>query len=174
MQSCLIRKIAVAGLLMMAGTLLSFAQVTVTGTVTDAASSEPLIGVSIAVEGTTQGVVTDLDGKYSIDVDDNAVLVFGYLGYSTVTETVGGRAVINVAMEQDINLLDAVVLMGYSSTKKTELSSSVVSVGGNELRDVTTPDLGNMLQGKAAGVLVYNSSGQPGSSATIRFARSSS
>ena len=168
MQSCLIRKIAVAGLLMMAGTLLSFAQVTVTGTVTDAASSEPLIGVSIAVEGTTQGVVTDLDGKYSIDVDDNAVLVFGYLGYSTVTETVGGRAVINVAMEQDINLLDAVVLMGYSSTKKTELSSSVVSVGGNELRDVTTPDLGNMLQGKAAGVLVYNSSGQPGSSATIR------
>ena len=63
MQSCLIRKIAVAGLLMMAGTLLSFAQVTVTGTVTDAASSEPLIGVSIAVEGTTQGVVTDLDGK---------------------------------------------------------------------------------------------------------------
>ena len=168
MQSCLIRKIAVAGLLMLAGTIFAQAQTTVTGTVTDAATNEPLVGVSIAVEGTTTGVVSDLDGKYSIEVADDAVLVFGYLGYTTVTETVAGRSVINVPMSSDINLLDAVVLMGYSSTKKTELSSSVVSMEGNELRDVTTPDLGNMLQGKAAGVLVYNSSGQPGSSATIR------
>lgn len=163
-----IRRGIVSILALLAGTLSVWGQESVTGRVTDAASGEPLVGVSIAVQGTNQGIITDLDGNYSIAVADDAVLVFGYLGYSTVSEAVSGRAVINVAMKQDINLLDAVVLMGYSSTRKTELSSSVVSMEGNELRDVTSPDLGNMLQGKAAGVLVYNSSGQPGQEATIR------
>ena len=163
-----IRRVLVSSLAFLAGSLCVWGQDSVTGKVTDAASGEPLIGVSIAVQGTNQGIITDLDGNYSITVPDDAVLVFGYLGYSTVSEAVSGRAVINVAMKQDINLLDAVVLMGYSSTSKTELSSSVVSMEGTELRDVTTPDLGNMLQGKAAGVLVYNSSGQPGQQATIR------
>ena len=72
-------------------------------------------------------------------------------------------------MESDINTLDEVVLMGYSSMKKTELSSSVVSVQGDKLRDIVTPDVGNMLQGKVAGVVVTNDSGAPGSTATIRI-----
>lgn len=147
----------------------ALAQQRVSGTVTDKATGEPLVGVSVAVKGTTKGVISDVDGKYSADVASDATLVFGYLGYKDVTVGVEGRAVINVTMESDINKLDEVVMVGYSSVKKTELSSAVTTVQGDKLRDVTTPDLGSMLQGKVAGVLVTNSSGAPGSTATIRI-----
>ena len=147
----------------------ALAQQRVSGTVTDKATGEPLVGVSVAVKGTTKGVISDVDGKYSADVAPDATLVFGYLGYKDVTVGVEGRAVINVTMESDINKLDEVVMVGYSSVKKTELSSAVTTVQGDKLRDVTTPDLGSMLQGKGAGVQVTNSSGAPGSTATIRI-----
>ena len=147
----------------------ALAQQRVSGTVTDKATGEPLVGVSVAVKGTTKGVISDVDGKYSADVAPDATLVFGYLGYKDVTVGVEGRAVINVTMESDINKLDEVVMVGYSSVKKTELSSAVTTVQGDKLRDVTTPDLGSMLQGKVAGVQVTNSSGAPGSTATIRI-----
>ena len=147
----------------------ALAQQRVSGTVTDKATGEPLVGVSVAVKGTTKGVISDVDGKYSADVAPDATLVFGYLGYKDVTVGVEGRAVINVTMESDINKLDEVVMVGYSSLKKTELSSAVTTVQGDKLRDVTTPDLGSMLQGKVAGVQVTNSSGAPGSTATIRI-----
>lgn len=141
---------------------------TVTGTVTDALDDSPIIGGSVQVRGTAIGTFTDISGNYSIDVPENAVLEFNYIGYETTVETVAGRSVISVGMTQEINALEAVVMLGYSSAKKTELSSSVVTVKGETLRDVTTPDVGNMLQGKVAGVLVYNASGQPGESAQIR------
>lgn len=147
----------------------AMAQQRVSGTVTDKATGEPLVGVSVAVKGTTKGVISDVDGKYSADVAPDATLVFGYLGYKDVTVGVEGRAVINVTMESDINKLDEVVMVGYSSVKKTELSSAVTTIQGDKLRDVTTPDLGSMLQGKVAGVQVTNSSGAPGSTATIRI-----
>lgn len=147
----------------------ALAQQRVSGTVTDKTTGEPLVGVSVAVKGTTRGVISDVDGKYSADVAPDATLVFGYLGYKDVTVGVEGRAVINVTMESDINKLDEVVMVGYSSVKKTELSSAVTTVQGDKLRDVTTPDLGSMLQGKVAGVQVTNSSGAPGSTATIRI-----
>ena len=147
----------------------ALAQQRVSGTVTDKATGEPLVGVSVAVKGTTKGVISDVDGKYSTDVASDATLVFGYLGYKDVTVGVEGRAAINVTMESDINKLDEVVMVGYSSVKKTELSSAVTTVQGDKLRDVTTPDLGSMLQGKVAGVQVTNSSGAPGSTATIRI-----
>lgn len=147
----------------------ALAQQRVSGTVTDKATGEPLVGVSVAVKGTTKGVISDVDGKYSTDVASDATLVFGYLGYKDVTVGVEGRAAINVTMESDINKLAEVVMVGYSSVKKTELSSAVTTVQGDKLRDVTTPDLGSMLQGKVAGVQVTNSSGAPGSTATIRI-----
>ncbi len=161
-------KICLSALLAITG-IQAFAQMSVTGSVTDKATGEPLAGVSVAVQGTAAGVITGIDGKFSADVSENTVLVFGYLGYKTVTVPVGGRKVLEVMMESDINTLDEVVLMGYSSMKKTELSSSVASVQGDKLRDVVTPDIGTMLQGKVAGVVVTNSSGAPGSGATIRI-----
>lgn len=146
----------------------AFAQnTTVKGKVTDAAGT-PIIGAGvIAANGT--GTTTDMDGDYSISVAPNSTLTFSSLGYKNTTVSVANRAIINVTLEDDTKFLDEVVVMGYTSQKKNEISSSVVSLRGDELVDAATPDLGTMLQGKAAGVLVMNSSGQPGSSADIRI-----
>ena len=147
---------------------MSAQQHSVTGTVVDADNGQPLVGVAVMVS-TGGGVTTDLNGAYSVQASDDATLTFNTLGYIDVNEVVNGRSVINVKMTVDSKVLEEVVVLGYTSQKKNELSSSVVSISSDKLKDVTTPDLGNMLQGKAAGVLVMNASGQPGDGAKIRI-----
>lgn len=142
--------------------------VNVRGTVTDAADGSPLMGVAIS-SSAGGGTITDLDGKYTIQVPANATLTFSCLSYKDVVESVSGRSVIDVIMTEDAQLLEEVVVLGYTTQKKNELSSSVVTMSGEELTNITTPDVGNMLQGKAAGVLVLNASGQPGDAAQIRI-----
>ena len=149
-------------------TTAAFAQNTVTGSVKDAVTGEPLIGVGVIVS-TGGGTVTDIDGNYSVSVGKDASITFNLLGFTDVVEKVNGRAKIDVFMKEDVQFLDEVVVMGYTSQKKNELSSSVVSLKSEELLDNSTPDLGNMIQGKAAGVVVMNASGQPGESAQIRI-----
>lgn len=166
----MIKRILTTILAVTAGVLTLQAQVLkVSGTVTEAATGEPLIGVSVAIQGTTRGVVTNLDGQYTLEAGADATLVFGYLGYTTVTEPIKGRSVVNVTMDSDINTLDAAISMGYSSVRKTELSSAVSTVQGESLRDVSSNDLGTLLQGKVAGLEVYSSSGNPNSGSTIRI-----
>lgn len=155
-------------ILLCLATMSAFAQNTVTGSVKDAATGEPLVGVGVIVS-TGGGAVTDIDGNYSVNVGKDATLTFSLLSYSDVVEKVGGRAKIDVLMKEDVNFLDEVVVMGYTSQKKNELSSSVVSLKADEIVDTSTPDLGNMIQGKAAGVVVMNASGQPGEAAQIRI-----
>ena len=149
-------------------TTAAFAQNVVTGSFKDAVTGDPLMGVGVIVS-TGGGTVTDMDGNYSVNVAENAVLTFNLLGYSEVAEQVNGRAQVNVLMKEDVTFLDEVVVMGYTTQKKNELSSSVVSLKSEDILDNSTPDLGNMLQGKAAGVVVMNSSGMPGEGATIRI-----
>ena len=149
-------------------TIAAFAQNTVTGSVKDAVTGEPLIGVGVLVS-TGGGAVTDLDGNFSVKAGKDAILTFNLLGYADVEEAVNGRSTIEVFMKEDVNFLDEVVVMGYTSQKKNELSSSVVSLKSEELLDNSTPDLGTMIQGKAAGVVVMNASGQPGEAAQIRI-----
>lgn len=146
----------------------AFAQNTVTGSVNDAVTGEPLIGVGVIVS-TGGGAVTDIDGTYSVKAGKDATITFSLLGYSDVVEQVNGRSKIDVFMKEDVNFLEEVVVMGYTAQKKNELSSSVVSLKSEELLDNSTPDLGNMIQGKAAGVVVMNASGMPGESAQIRI-----
>ena len=146
----------------------AFAQNVVTGLVTDAVSGEPLIGVGVIVS-TGGGTITDVDGTYSVNAPKDATITFNMLGYSDVVEKVNGRNKIDVVMKEDVNFLEEVVVMGYTSQKKNELSSSVVSLKSDEIIDTSTPDLGNMIQGKAAGVVVMNASGQPGEAAQIRI-----
>ena len=141
---------------------------TVSGQVLDASDGQPVIGAGVAVS-TGGGTITDYDGKYVISVPDDATLIFSYIGYKDVEEKVGGRTEINVSLTPDTESLEELVVLGYTSQKKNELSSAVVSISGEKLADVTTPDVGNMLQGKVAGVVVMNSSGQPGASADIRI-----
>ena len=142
------------------------AAVNVQGTVTDAETGDPLIGVSILVKGTTTGTVTDFDGFYSISVPDDAVLSFSYMGYKA--QDLKAQPVLNLQMETDAIVMQEVVSLGYSSVKKAELSSAAVTVEAKGLTDVTTSDVGQMLQGKIAGVQIATSTGQPGAEADIR------
>ncbi|MEA4948201.1 MAG: carboxypeptidase-like regulatory domain-containing protein, partial [Petrimonas sp.] len=146
-----------------------YAQVTIRGTVTSAEDQEPLPGVSITIKGSTGGTITDIDGNYSIEINSDNVLLFSYVGFKTQERPVNGSRVINVALETDTYLMEEVIVMGYSSQKKAELSSSLVTLSSEQLTDVNTSDVGNMLQGKVAGVVVYNSTGQPGANAEIRI-----
>jgi len=141
----------------------------VKGTVVSAEDKEPQIGVSILVKGTTQGTVTDMDGKYSISVKPDAVLAFSYIGFEPVEERVNGRTTIDISLVTQQNVFEDVIVMGYTSQKKAELSSSVVTLKADEINDVTSSDIGNMLQGKVSGVMISNSTGQPGSAATIQI-----
>lgn len=147
----------------------AFAQkVNVNGTVSDAESGEPLIGVTV-IASSGEGTTTDAEGRYLLSVGANETLSFDYLGYVTVEEKIAGRTSINVALRQDAKAIEEVVVLGYTTQKKAEISSSIVSLDSEALNDLTTSDVGSMLQGKAAGVLVMSSSGQPGEAATIRI-----
>ena len=145
----------------------AFADINVKGMVIDADGSEPMIGVSVVVVGTSTGTVTDFDGNFELTVPDKATLQLSYIGYKTIEL----RAVpeMQIIMEADALQLQEVVSLGYSAVKKAELSSAVVTVSAEELTDVTTSDIGNMLQGKVAGLTVSNAGGQPGDAAQIRI-----
>jgi len=141
--------------------------VTVKGQVKDDAG-EPLALVSVAETGTTNGTVTDLDGNYSISVASNGTLQFSFLGYTTVTEQVNGRTAINVTLSEDAELLDEVVVIGYGTQKKSDLSGSVASVRAADLKDRSITDAAAAIQGKVSGIQVLNYSGAPGQGAQIR------
>lgn len=145
----------------------AFAQTVVKGTVTSADDGLPLIGVSVVEQGTTNGTVTDFDGNYELETASNATIQFSYIGFKT--QTLKAASVLNVIMESDAIMMEEVVSLGYSSLKKAELSSAVVTVSSEALTDVTTSDVGNMLQGKVAGVQITNAGGQPGDAAQIRI-----
>ena len=153
----------------------TFAQVTVKGTVISTEDGEPIIGAGVYEKGTMNGTVCSVDGTYSINVaGPNSVLVFTSIGFKTVEIPVGSRAVIDVSLEVDQQLLDEVVVVGYSSKTRAEITSAVSVVSADKLNDVVTSDISHMLQGKVAGVSVINSSGLPGSSASIRIRGTSS
>jgi TonB-linked SusC/RagA family outer membrane protein len=146
------------------------AQITVTGRVTGDDDNQGLPGVNIMVKGTVTGSVTDAAGNYRIGVQSaESVLVFSYTGYLSQEVRVGSRSVIDVVLQQDIQALDEVVVMGYSEKKKTEISSAVTVLSSEKIRDVVSPNLTTMLQGKVTGVQIVNSSGFPGSGAEIRI-----
>jgi TonB-linked SusC/RagA family outer membrane protein len=145
-------------------------QVTVTGQVTGEEDNKGLPGVNIMVKGTTTGTVTDISGNYKITAPSaESILVFSYMGFLSQETKVGNQALINIRMKQDIRALDEVVVMGYSEKKKTEISSAVTVLPAEKLKDVVSPNLTTMLQGKVTGVQIVNSSGSPGSGSEIRI-----
>jgi TonB-linked SusC/RagA family outer membrane protein len=140
----------------------------ITGLVTDE-KGEPIIGASIFVKGTKTGTVSGINGNFSIDALDNSIFVVSYIGYTSTEIKVGAQKELTIKLNENTKDLNEVIVMGYSSQRKSELSSSAVTLSADKLTDVTTSDIGNMLQGKVAGVVVYNSTGQPGSAAEIRI-----
>jgi TonB-linked SusC/RagA family outer membrane protein len=143
-------------------------QVTVSGQVTDHLG-EPLAGANILEKGTTNGVVADLDGYYSIKVKSrSSVLVFSYIGQETVEKTVGSQSVLNVILESQSSELDEIVVVGYGTQRKSSITGAISTVNVGKMKDITSPGVANMLQGKVAGVVATPLSGQPGQGVTIR------
>ena len=150
--------------------LVSHAQLSITGRVTVATDNQPAIGVTVMVQGTSTGTVTDFDGNYAITVPDrNAVLVFSYTGYASQDLVVGDRASIDVALEESVSLLNEVVVTGYGSQKRSNISGSVSTVNAEEIAERPITRVEQALQGRVAGVQVAQVSGSPGSAQTVRI-----
>lgn len=162
-------------LLLLSAVLLSAMQVvsaqtlTVSGTVTSEDDGLPLPGVSVVVQGTTQGTSTDLDGRYSISVRQGQTLLFTSIGFVDQTFTVSEGGTINVVLKTDAVMLDEVVAIGYGVMKKSDLTGSVSSVKADQLQKTPAANLDQALQGLAAGVTVNSSTGQPGAAAEVRI-----
>ena len=151
--------------LLAAGSL--FAQNRVVGTVSDD-SGNGVVGVSVMEKGTRNGAITDLDGNYAISVRSGATLVFSSIGYATQEVVVGDQSRINVLLKEDAEFLDEVVVVGYGTMKKSDLSGASVSMKEEDLKGSIITNLDQSLQGRAAGVTAVQTSGAPGSSSSIR------
>lgn len=145
-----------------------FAQQTVTGKVTEKATGSELPGVGIIIKGTTTGTATDFDGNYILEnVHLGDVLVFSYIGFTTLEITVGANTTINVALEQDTETLDEIVLIGYGSTKKEDLTGSVDLITSKDFNEGPIVSAQQLISGKIAGVSVTSASGAPGEGQSI-------
>lgn len=146
---------------------------TIQGVVTDA-NGEPIIGANIMIEGTTTGTITDFDGRFTLDVPENATLQISYIGFVSQNVKVNGRKDITVKLVEDAQALDEVVVVGYGVVKKRDLVGSISSVKSQDITAVPTSNVLESMQGKVAGLDMTRSSGQPGSSFnfTIRGNRS--
>ncbi len=145
------------------------AQIQVSGRITQQADNAPAIGVTVMVQGTTTGTVTDFDGQYSITVPDrNAVLVFSYTGFASQEIVVGDRNSIDVALDESVSQLDEIVVTGYGVQVRSNISGSVSSIDAEDIAERPILRVEQALQGRAAGVQVAQVSGSPGSALTVR------
>ena len=168
-SSNLIRYCALFLLLFFATGNLMAQKVSVTGKVTDAANGLPLFGVSIGIAGTAAGTISDADGKFSIQVPSKeAVLAFSSVGYKSQQIVVGKNTQLNVALVLEMTQLEQIVVVGYGTQRKKDLTGSISLVSTKEIKSLAVPSISDALQGRAAGVQVI-SSGTPGSDATIRI-----
>ncbi|HZJ37429.1 MAG TPA: TonB-dependent receptor [Gillisia sp.] len=134
----------------------------VKGTISDAADGTPLFGVNIQIKGTTVGAVSDFDGNYSIRANNNSTLIISYIGFETQEVDVAGRTSVDVALVEDSAKLDEVVVIGYGSQKKSDISGSVSQVDTEEIARNPSPNLSNALVGQATGIIATQRSGEPG------------
>ncbi|HOP13796.1 MAG TPA: SusC/RagA family TonB-linked outer membrane protein, partial [Lentimicrobium sp.] len=157
-------------IILSAGTML--AQQVVQGTVTDAKTGETLIGVTVQIKGTTSGTITDIEGRYRLESDRlnaSSVIVYSYIGYKSVEETLGSRALVNVRMQVEQTMLDEVVVIGYGTAKKRNVLGAVTRVDNTELTRMPVAGVDQALQGRAAGVQVTQNTGAPGEGVAVRI-----
>lgn len=146
--------------------------ITVSGVVMGS-DGEPLMGVNVVEKGTTNGTITDLDGKYTLNVGPNAVLQFSYIGYVSSDIAVNGQRTVNVTMKEDSQNLDEVVVVGYGTVRKADLAGSVSVLDNKAFKDQPIKQVSDALQGRVSGVQVQ-SSGVPGGTVKIRVRGSGS
>ena len=144
------------------------------GRVLDGAQKgEPMIGATVMVKGTNQGTVTDIDGLFVLQVPKNAVLVISSVGYKT-QEVKANKDHLTLTMEEDTQVLDEFVVVGYGSMRKVDLTGSVGSITGDKLKESIVTNADQMLQGRVSGVQVTQNTGAPGGATSIRVRGASS
>jgi len=149
---------------------LGYSQFKVSGVVTGAGDNQPIPGVSIAVKGTNVGNVTDVDGKYALDAPDpNVTLVFSFIGFTTQEVALAGQKNLDVVLQLSDVVIGDVVIIGYGSVKKDDLTGSVSVVGSEELTKSSAATLDRALQGRTSGVTIMQTSGKPGSGNTVKI-----
>jgi TonB-dependent starch-binding outer membrane protein SusC len=163
------KKVLLAGFCLLMAFMVHAQQRTVTGTVTDGEGGGPLPGVSILVKGTTIGTASDVNGTYAISAAPSDVLVFSFIGFESEEETVGQRTVIDVTLAPSMEALQEVVVIGYGSRERKDVTGSIASITSEDItRDVRmTPELA--MQGRMAGVFVSNPGSNPNARPTIRI-----
>ena len=142
---------------------------TITGKVTDGADKSSLPGVSILVKNKGKGATTDMDGNYSVSANKGDTLEFSFIGYNTAKKVVGTSNVINVILQESTTVLDEVVIVGYGTATKKELTGATAVVKGEELSKLNMPRMDQALQGQVSGVAINTNSGSPGGSTSIRI-----
>ena len=142
----------------------------VEGTVISGTDNLSLIGVNIIEKGTSNGTITDMDGHYTITVSSpEAVIVYRYIGYRTQEIPVNGQSVIDVVLEEEIEMLDEVVVVGYGVQKKVDVTGAISSIQTEEMASIPVTNVATAIQGKAAGVQIIQNSGAPGSEVSIKI-----
>ena len=169
-----LRRICMALALIAATGVEAFSQsITVSGTVSDAATNEPVPGAAIIVQGSSKGVISDNNGKYSIQVSPDAVLECSIFGYISVSQPVRGRKTINFTLEEDVMMLDETVVVGYGTLKKSQLVGSVESISGEALEQRTNPNITRSLQGQVPGLNIIQPDGKPSHTGEIYIRQNS-
>lgn len=146
----------------------SFAQKAIQGKVTGQ-EGEALAGVSVAVKGTTKGTTTDGEGNYKLDVANNATLVFSYIGYTAKEVQVGNQSTLNVTLSTDNKILNEIVVVGYGSQVKKEVTGAVQTITSKEIKDIPVSQIAQKLQGQVAGVQINQTTGRPGQGMNVRI-----
>jgi len=163
-----VKALLAAGVLFLASSLnLSAQKISVTGTVTDILDDSPIPGVAVLEKGGNGSAITDLDGKYSITVPSDAVLVFNCLGMKDFVTAVEGRKVIDAKMSADVNVLEDVLVVAYGTASKESFTGSAETIKGDKLTNRPVADVSRMLDGQMSGVMSTSGSGQPGSGSSI-------
>ena len=148
----------------------AFAQQQVSGVVTDYSNLEPLPGVNILIKGSGSGTITDIDGNYKLTVPNgDAVLAFSFIGYETSEITVGSQSTINVELMPDLTTLDELVVTGYGTIKKGDMTSAHATIGSEQIQKSINTTIEQAIQGRAAGVYVTQNSGQPGGGVSVNI-----
>ena len=140
---------------------------TVTGVVTSATDNEPLIGVTVKVEGSSTGTITDFDGKYSINANPGQTIVFSYIGFVSKSVKVGAANTINVQLQEDSKSLEEVVVIGYGTMKKKLVTGATTQLKGDDIQKLNTTNPLAAMQGQTPGVNIVSTSGQPGASMSV-------
>ncbi|MEN8187092.1 MAG: TonB-dependent receptor [Bacteroidota bacterium] len=167
-------KLRILSFILFVSSVSMYGQSTISGTVTSKDNQQPIPGANIIIKGTATGAATDFDGNYSIDASSGDVLVFSFLGFKTLEKLVGDETTINVSLESNVELLDDVVVIGYGTAKKTDLTGAVSSISAKDFERQPITRAEDALQSRTAGVNVSKNSGAPGGEVKIRVRGSNS